>query len=118
MTKRIDFPQWLQNQMDERGWGQAELAKRSKVNRQVIWSYLNRRRNKPDEDVLKKIAEALEIPVEQIYRAAGILSAEEPIDLISDTIIHLLRDLDRETKNEIVEYVKLKRRLRKKDKDN
>ncbi len=62
MARKIEFSQWLQNEMDRRGWGQSELARRARVNRQVIWSYLNNRREKPDSDVLKKIANAFDIP--------------------------------------------------------
>lgn len=118
MDNEIDFPQWLQSKMDEREWGQSDLAHKARINRQVIWGYLNRKRGKPDEDQLKAIAKALEIPVEEIYRAAGILPPEPEPDLLTKAIMYLVRDLENDEKNEILEYVKLRRRISKRSRND
>lgn len=118
MVDEIDFPQWLQKKMDERGWGQSDLAREARINRQVIWGYLNRKRGKPDEDQLKAIARALEIPLEEIYRVAGILPPEPEPDLLTKAIMHLVRDLENDEKNEVLEYVKLRRRISKRSRND
>lgn len=117
MTGKIDFPKWLQKQMDDRGWGQADLANRAGINRQVIWGWLNRRK-KPNEDILKKIAKAFNISIEEIYQAAGMLPPEAEPDLLTKAIMYFVHDLDNEEKNEVLEYVKLRRRLSRQSKDD
>jgi transcriptional regulator with XRE-family HTH domain len=110
MIKQIDFPGWLQKQMDARKWGQADLANAAGINRQVIWGYLNRSK-KPSEEILVKLAHALEIPPQEIFRAAGILPAESNHDAFFEALKFITGDLDTNTKNDILEYAKLKRRL-------
>jgi len=105
MTKKIDFPGWLQEQMDARGWGQADLANRAGINRQVVWGWLNRRK-KPTEEYLVKIANAFEIPPQEILRVAGVLPIEANHDPLTEAILHLIHDLDTDTKNDILEYAK------------
>lgn len=117
MANKIDFPTWLQNQLNERGWSQSDLANRAKIHRQVVWAYLNRRK-KPGTDILKKIAKALDVPVEQIYQVTGMLAPEPESDILTKTIMHLINDLDNDEKSEVIEYVKLRRRLSRKSKDN
>jgi len=66
----LDFPQWLQEEMNKRGWGQSDLAREARINRQVIWGYLNRNK-KPNRDILVKIAKAFDVPPEDVYMMAG-----------------------------------------------
>lgn len=106
--KQVEFSVWLQKQMDGRGWGQADLANRAGINRQVVWGYLNRRK-KPSEDILIKIANALEIPPQEILRAAGVLPTESNHDAITEAIVHLIGDLDTSTKQDILDYAKFKK---------
>lgn len=69
----MDFSEWLTTVMNERGWSQSDLARKANINRQVISSYINRQRIKPDENILKSIASALSLPPEEVFRAAGLL---------------------------------------------
>jgi transcriptional regulator with XRE-family HTH domain len=68
----ITFGEWLQKQIDRKGWNQTRLAKSSGLTRQAINNYVSNRVLKPDEIALANIARALEIPVETVYEAAGI----------------------------------------------
>ena len=105
MVKTIDFPGWLQEQLNARGWGQADLANRAGINRQVIWGWLNRRK-KPTEEYLVKVANAFEIPPQEILRVAGVLPMEPNHDAITEAILHLIGDLDSATKIDVLEYAK------------
>lgn len=68
-----DFADWLIEQMNKRGWSQADLANAAGLNRQVISTYVNRQRQKPDSEVLVALARALHLPPETVFRAAGLL---------------------------------------------
>lgn len=118
MDDEIYFPQWLRAKMNEREWGNSDLARAAKIDRQLVSNYLTDKRRNPDVRILEKIAKALEIPPEEIYQAAGIPLSKQSVDPVTAATIYLMRDLDTSKKNEILEYVKLQRRLSKKGKDD
>ncbi|WP_322792910.1 helix-turn-helix transcriptional regulator [Bellilinea sp.] len=74
----MDFSDWLLNEINKRGWSQAELARRAGIPRQIISNYINRQREKPDSDVLVSISRALNLPPETVFRAAGLLPPVSP----------------------------------------
>lgn len=88
----MDFSNWLYGQLKERDWSQSDLAHASGLTRQTISYYLSEKSKQPDEFALKKIASALKLPTEQVYRAAGIpLSPSD--DETLDRIEHLYNAL-------------------------
>jgi transcriptional regulator with XRE-family HTH domain len=82
MTSLMDneFSEWLTDELRKRGWSQADLARAANIHRQVVSTYINGRRSKPDEDVLRSIARAFKMPPEEVFRAAGLLppTTEDP----------------------------------------
>jgi transcriptional regulator with XRE-family HTH domain len=65
-----DFVDWLNEELNERGWGQNELARRAGVSGGSISHIVNRRKN-PGFDVCVGIAEAFSMPPEAVLRRAG-----------------------------------------------
>ena len=70
--QRIHFSEWLQAEMDKRGWSQSDLARSAELNRAVINKLLNGKSH-PQPTTLEAISRALRIPIEITYRAAGLL---------------------------------------------
>jgi len=66
------FQQWLQGQLDARGWSGAELARRAKISRPHVSRILTGE-NKPGLESVEGIARALGIPTESVMREAGYL---------------------------------------------
>ncbi len=62
------FSDWLLSQLAKRDWTQTELANRSGLTKQAITNYVNGRI--PDKTAINKIAAALKIPAEEVYRVA------------------------------------------------
>lgn len=99
-----NFSDWLQNQLDERGWKQADLARASKLDTAVISNVINQRR-KAGEVVCRAIAAAFNMSPETVFRAAGILPPPPPIleetqarlTVIGQRLAELKRSLDRLT---------------------
>lgn len=108
----MEFPDWLQSEMDKRGMSQSDLARSSGINRQVISTYVNRQRTKPDPEVLIAIARALRLPPETVFRAAGLLPPVSEVDELKADIIDLTSKMSREEQREVLEYLRMKRRLR------
>jgi transcriptional regulator with XRE-family HTH domain len=84
------FSDWLQSELDKRQWSQAELAYSAGISRAVINKLLNKK-TYPQPDTLQAIARALKIPVESIYRVAGLLPEESETEAFTAEIVHKLQ---------------------------
>ena len=86
------FTEWLQNEMDKRGWSQSECARASDLNRAVINKLLNGKCS-PQPVTLIAIARGFKIPVETAYRAAGLLPPSNHEDDTVREMIHLFKSI-------------------------
>jgi transcriptional regulator with XRE-family HTH domain len=66
------FKDWLLNEMNQRGWSQSDLARSADLNRAVINKLLNGQ-STPRPATLGAVARAFKIPVERVFRIAGLL---------------------------------------------
>lgn len=108
MDNSSDFPDWLEQQLKKRDWSQADLANHAGINRQVISNYINRKRMNPDANVLKSIAKAFQMPIEEIYKAAGLLVNSPDDDPLIKTITYLYEKLrEPESKQRALDYLEL-----------
>jgi len=90
--QRTYFSEWLQTEMDKRGWSQSDLARSAGLNRAVVNKILNGKSH-PQPPTLEAISRAFKIPVEAIYRAAGLLSVDTEHDDIADEAFHILKNI-------------------------
>ena len=88
----LRFSEWLQIEMDKRGWSQSDCARACELNRAVINKLLNGK-CRPQPVTLRAIARGLKIPVETAYRAAGLLPSLPDGDDIAQELIHLFRSI-------------------------
>jgi len=88
-----NFSDWLVEMMKDRQWTQADFSRATGLTRQAISYYLSGKSKQPDEF---KIAKALNLPPEEVYRAAGIpLSPPAPDETLYriEHLYHPLKDL-------------------------
>jgi transcriptional regulator with XRE-family HTH domain len=71
---KIDFPDWLRQQLDQRGWDQIELAYRSGVTPGQVSRILSGTRHAGPETCIA-LARALNLPREEVFQARGWLLA-------------------------------------------
>src|SRR6266498_529199 len=90
--RNIQFSEWLQSEMDKRGWSQSDLARSADLNRAVINKLLNAK-SKPQPSTLGAIARALKIPIEITFRAAGLLPRSADHDDTEEELIHILKSI-------------------------
>ena len=81
--QQLRFSEWLQLELDRRGWSQSDCARSANLNRAVINKLLNGK-SRPQPSTLTAIARGFKMPVETAYRAAGYLPPS--IDGDEDTI--------------------------------
>ena len=90
--QKFYFSEWLQAEMDKRGWSQSDLARFADLNRAVINKLLNGKSH-PQPPTLEAISRALKIPIEITYRAAGLLPSNPENDDAVDEAIHVLKSI-------------------------
>lgn len=116
MGNSEQFAQWLQDELNKRGWDQAELSRRSNVSKGQISRVMSTSRG-IGPDTAKAIAHALDLPEELVFREAGLLSdkPEEPPTL--SEWIHLFLTADKEERERMLELARvLSRRSQKQTK--
>ena len=90
--ERIYFSEWLQTEMNKRGWSQSDLARAADLNRAVINKLINGKSH-PQPTTLEAISRALKIPVETTYRAAGLLPPNSDNDAMLEEAIYVLKNI-------------------------
>ncbi|MBX3005979.1 MAG: helix-turn-helix transcriptional regulator [Anaerolineales bacterium] len=77
---KMSFSEWLSAEMQKRDWSQSDLARASGLRRATISNVLNRVRQ-PGTAVLHALARGLDLPLDLVYRKAGLLPTRaEPTD--------------------------------------
>jgi transcriptional regulator with XRE-family HTH domain len=88
----ISFSEWLLATLEEKEWSQARLAKAAQISPASISDILSGRR-KIGKDLATAIANALKLPPEQVFRAAGILPPEKDEDPWVEEMSHKLSQM-------------------------
>jgi transcriptional regulator with XRE-family HTH domain len=88
----IRFSEWLQAEIDKRGWSQSDCARACDLNRAVINKLLNGK-CKPQPATLMALARGFKIPVEAAYRAAGYLPPSNDGDDSVEELIYIFKSL-------------------------
>jgi len=98
--------------MSTRSWSQADLARASGLNRQVISSYINLRRTNPEPDALLAISHALKLSPITVFRKAGIDLPETNMSEMIEQILHEISDLPEADQQEVLAFIRMKNNLR------
>ena len=67
-----ELAEWLNRELNERGWSQGELARRANISGGTLSMVMNQQRG-AGPDLCSAIAAALRVPPEKIFRLAGLL---------------------------------------------
>ncbi len=105
---KTSFVLWLEGELHQRGWSQADLAKRARISRAVVSKILGGH-TRPTVETLLAIARALEYPPEVVFRKAGILPPSMSVDQEeAEILLHLFSRLSPEERREILDYLRFK----------
>jgi transcriptional regulator with XRE-family HTH domain len=108
-----EFSEWLQEELNNREWTQADLVRKSKLSQGQISRLINGTRG-PGVETCQSIATAFSLPVETVMQKAGLLSTPEAQSDLIETTLYNLGFLPLEDQEEILEIVKLKKALHEK----
>lgn len=107
-----DFSTWLAQEMEEREWTSAVLARKSGLSPGSI-SNIIRRARRPGPGFAARVAIAFNLPPDEVFVKAGLLPPGDELDSVARRILYLLGGLsddDKETVLTITEAIYEKRR--------
>lgn len=87
------FSEWLLKQMSDKEWTQADLVRASGLTRSTISYYLSPKSKRPDDEALKKIARAFNLPVDFVFEQANKLSPKPELSPIKRKLVHVAQDM-------------------------
>lgn len=106
----MSFQDWLLDELKDRGWTQAELARRAKISKGAISNIIVNIRQ-PGPEICEAIATAFHIPAEDVFRQAGLLNTSRISDPDIDEISEIASKLSREERDDLLQYARLRMKL-------
>jgi len=103
----VSFPDWLANELTKRDISPSTLAKLSHKAPAVISRILNGER-KPAPETIESIARALGLPIEEVFRAAGILPQVDTKQTAIERVGHKFEQLSERDQDEILALIDFK----------
>jgi transcriptional regulator with XRE-family HTH domain len=95
----MEFAEWLHTEMNQRGFGPADIAERADISAPTISRILGTSR-RPGPDACVAIAQALRLPPELVFRKAGLLPERtDPAPAVTE-IVYLFNQLDQAAQEE------------------
>ena len=105
------FSEWLENELEKRGWKPVELANKANISRGSLSTILSHQR-RPGPDVCLALARALSLPPELVFRRAGLLPpAPEPAPGEAE-LVQLFHELDPAHQEIVLTIVRAIRRMK------
>ena len=95
----MDFVEFVNSEMQSREWSRADLSRKSGIAAPQITRVLNREQN-PGELFCKGIARAFNVPEEDVFRRAGILTSKSKLSPLAERAAHLIESLPDEKEKE------------------
>ena len=108
------FVSWLQGELDARHWTRSDLARAGDINPTTLTNIYSGRRN-AGASVLRRISKGLDVPEEVVFHAYGMLESYENTDDIITEVMHEMGGFVITDKEEIREYIRMKRRIAEKN---
>lgn len=99
----ISFPEWLQREIDERGWSWNKLSDIAGLSSGTIYNIKDGTRG-VGENSLSAIAKALKMPQEEVFRAAGLLKPKKS-DARAERLLYQIEQLDEDDQETIETFV-------------
>ena len=99
------FSVWLQQEIDTRGWNQAELHRKSGLSRTIISDVLSGKVS-PGFDFCVAIGQAFHLPGDQVLRLAGLLPPVPARTEQHEQLLYLLNQMNEEQKADLLFYAR------------
>lgn len=102
---------WLRTELETRRISQTELAFMIGVRPAQVSRIISGERSTTAE-TLQGIARAFKMPLQQVYRAAGILPPAPEVNEMIEQILYEIGDLPEADQQEVLAFIRMKNNLR------
>ena len=94
---------WILSQLDERGWSQSELARRSGLTRTTISKIISEQ-SSLGIDSMTGLAKAFRLPVTEILQQAGLIPKIPEATAKEEQILFMFRQMTPEQQQDVIDY--------------
>jgi transcriptional regulator with XRE-family HTH domain len=102
------FGTWLSAKLIELDMKPADITRAAGIDSGVLSNIINNKRLNPSVETCKLLAKAMNIPLEEVYRAADILPENKAVDPITEAVLTLMGTLDAKERKEVLEYARFR----------
>ncbi len=99
------FGDWLENEMNDRGWRPVDLANKARISRGSLSNIINDLR-RPGPDICRAIANALQVPPEKVFRQAGLLPPKPETEEKLEEAMHLFQQLGEDQRKYVLQTLR------------
>ena len=100
-----EFIEWLMDQLNQREWTQADLVRRSGLTSAAVSRIVSGLR-RPGTEACTAIANAIDLPPETVYRIAGLLPPESPLETELKEVNYRLSQLEPYERFEAIQFIR------------
>lgn len=100
----MDFVEWIESELSKRDWSRADFARKGKFSTAQVTRVLNREQ-KAGEAFCRGVSVAFNVPQEEIFRRAGLLSLADARSELANRAAHLIDSMEDNNKQEGVRYL-------------
>ena len=104
------FGEWLQFELNKRGWSQSDLAVKSKITPAQIGRLIAGTRN-PGKESLNAIAKAFDISPVIVFQIAGFLPQDVDTDEIIENTLSAIKGLSKRDRQDVYEYALFRKQI-------
>ena len=112
VDKLSSFLNWLQSEMNEKNLTPADIARTGFVTSSAVSLLFSMKTKSVSYDMCRAISTATDVPLEIIYRKAGLLPQKADLDELREQILLDTADMTPDEQREILAYIRMKKDLR------
>ena len=97
------FSNWILSQLDEKGWSQSELARRSGLTRTTISKIINEQSSIGTESLIG-LSKAFRVPVTEVLQQAGFLPKVPETTAKEEKMLYMFRQMNNDQQQDVLDY--------------
>ena len=99
-----EFVEWVQHLLDSRGLKQADIARNQNITTAAVSKMMNRQA-RPGFEMCAAIAATFNIPLEEVYRQAGLLPTKPSAGVLEERAVYIFNQLPKEDQQDVLDYL-------------
>lgn len=97
----MDFVDYIESELQRREWSRSDLARKGDITPTQVTRILSRKQM-AGKDFCQAIARAFNVPEEEIFRRAGILTSKSKLSPLAERAAHIVESMQSEEAKEIM----------------